>query len=68
VVERSGDVQADIRALTRQFNAALEAQIRENPAEWVWWHRRWRRAPLAHLDLDLEFQYTGQDAVLRGRA
>jgi Kdo2-lipid IVA lauroyltransferase/acyltransferase len=67
VVERSGDVAADIRALTRQFNAALEKQIRENPAEWVWWHRRWRRAPVAHLDLDLEFQYTVQDTVLRGR-
>jgi Kdo2-lipid IVA lauroyltransferase/acyltransferase len=66
-IEPSGDRSADIRALTRQFNAALEAQIRENPAEWVWWHRRWRRAPVAHLDLDRDFQYTVQDTVLRGR-
>jgi KDO2-lipid IV(A) lauroyltransferase len=67
VIERSGDMTTDIRTLTRQFNAALEAQIRENPAEWVWWHRRWRRAPVARLDLDRDFQYTAQDAVLRGR-
>jgi lauroyl/myristoyl acyltransferase len=26
--------------------------VRRNPAEWVWWHRRWRRPPQQHLDLD----------------
>lgn len=57
-VQRSGDTQADIRALTRQFNAALEAQINNNPAEWVWGHGRWRRPPQPHLDLDGVFQYT----------
>jgi KDO2-lipid IV(A) lauroyltransferase len=51
-MEPSGDPQADIRALTRKFNEVLERQIRRNPAEWVWWHRRWRRAPVAQLDLD----------------
>lgn len=56
-VERSGDVRADITALTRAFNAALEAQVRRNPAEWVWWHRRWRRAPQPHLDLDPGVEY-----------
>jgi len=66
-VERSADQEADIRALTKEFNLALEAQIRKNPAEWVWWHRRWRRAPMAHLDLDRDFQYTTQDTVLTGR-
>jgi Kdo2-lipid IVA lauroyltransferase/acyltransferase len=65
--ERSGDSQADIRALTRGFSIALETQIRRNPAEWVWWHRRWRRPPVAHLDLDDHFQYTVQDTVLPGR-
>jgi len=51
VIEHSGDLQADIRSLTRQFNEALERQIRKNPAEWVWWHRRWRRAPVVRVDL-----------------
>ena len=67
VVERSGDRRADVRALTRQFNAALEEQIRKNPAEWVWWHRRWRRAPLSYLDPDHNLAYRSEDAVLRGR-
>jgi len=52
----SGDVQADVTALTHAFSAALEAQIRRNPAEWVWWHRRWRRAPIPQLDPDQGFQ------------
>jgi len=67
VVQRSSDKTADIAALTRQFNVALEAQIRKNPAEWVWWHRRWRHAPLPHLDLDRDFQYTLPNVAMRGR-
>jgi KDO2-lipid IV(A) lauroyltransferase len=31
--------------LTARFTAAIEAAIREAPAEWVWWHERWRRRP-----------------------
>jgi Kdo2-lipid IVA lauroyltransferase/acyltransferase len=65
--ERSTDSPADIRALTREFSVALETQIRRNPAEWVWWHRRWRRPPVAHLDMDDHFQYIFQDTVLPGR-
>ena len=65
VIERTGDTQADIRALTRQFSAALEAQIRSNPAEWVWWHRRWRRPPLPQLDLDEAPSYTRPGSALR---
>jgi len=66
-IEHSGDTHTDIAALTRQFNAALEVHIRRNPAEWVWWHRRWRRAPLPHLEPDRDFQYTPKDAVVRRR-
>jgi KDO2-lipid IV(A) lauroyltransferase len=32
-------------ALTARFTAAIEAQLRRAPAEWVWWHERWRRQP-----------------------
>jgi KDO2-lipid IV(A) lauroyltransferase len=64
LIERSGDFAADVAALTHRFNAVLEAQIRKNPAEWVWWHRRWRRPPRPRLDMDANFQYTNQDAVL----
>ena len=34
-----------VLALTAQFTAAIEAAIRRSPAEWVWWHERWRRQP-----------------------
>jgi KDO2-lipid IV(A) lauroyltransferase len=67
VIERTTDPRADIAALGRQFNHALEAQIRKNPAEWVWWHRRWRRARLPRLDLDRDFQYSSTDAAMRRR-
>jgi KDO2-lipid IV(A) lauroyltransferase len=33
--------------LTARLTAAIEAQIRRAPAEWVWWHERWRRQPPA---------------------
>ena len=67
VIERSDEKRADIAALARQFTVALESQIRRNPAEWVWWHRRWRRQPLPRLDLDRDIQYTSTDAVTPGR-
>ena len=44
--------------MTRQFSAILEERIRQNPAEWVWWHKRWRRKPVPRLDLDPEIQYS----------
>jgi KDO2-lipid IV(A) lauroyltransferase len=34
-----------VRELTARFTAAIEAAIRRAPAEWVWWHERWRRRP-----------------------
>ncbi len=49
---KTGDRDRDIVALTAEFNRLLEAFIREHPAEWIWWHRRWRRPPVPGLDLD----------------
>jgi Kdo2-lipid IVA lauroyltransferase/acyltransferase len=49
---KSGDRQADILELTRRFSQIIEDRIRRQPAEWYWWHRRWRRPPLPHFDLD----------------
>lgn len=34
-----------VTELTARFTAAIEAAIRRSPAEWVWWHERWRRQP-----------------------
>jgi KDO2-lipid IV(A) lauroyltransferase len=35
----------DVTTLTARFTATIEAAIRASPAEWVWWHERWRRQP-----------------------
>jgi len=37
----TGDAAADAEALTIKINEALEAQIRANPGQWLWFHRRW---------------------------
>jgi KDO2-lipid IV(A) lauroyltransferase len=54
---KGGDRRQTIIELTRQFSAVLEERIRQNPEEWVWWHKRWRRGPVPRLDLDTEIQY-----------
>jgi len=48
--DRSG--RERVTDLTARLTAAIEAQIRSAPAEWVWWHERWRRQPTeAHSPL-----------------
>lgn len=49
---KTGDRQRDVVELTRRFSEILEEQIRRNPSEWNWFHRRWRRRPIPGLDLD----------------
>lgn len=41
------DLPPDPEAATAIMTAAIEAQIRRCPAQWVWMHRRWRRQPEA---------------------
>ncbi|MEM9901592.1 MAG: lysophospholipid acyltransferase family protein [Pseudomonadota bacterium] len=33
----------DATEATRAYNAAVEARIRADPAQWFWMHRRWKR-------------------------
>ena len=33
--------EPQVAACLRAVNAAIEAAVRRNPAEWVWYHRRW---------------------------
>jgi KDO2-lipid IV(A) lauroyltransferase len=40
-----------VEELTAHFTQAIEAQIRRNPSEWVWWHRRWRHQPADGVSL-----------------
>lgn len=39
--ERSGDHERDILALTQRLTSKIEEMVRENPAQWLWIHRRW---------------------------
>ncbi len=38
---RTGDRQADTRALTEAVNRCLERWITDRPEQWLWLHRRW---------------------------
>lgn len=38
---RSGEREADVRALMTAVNATLESWIRARPEQWLWLHRRW---------------------------
>src|SRR5213080_3167163 len=40
-----GNGRGRVTEVTARFTAAIETQIRRAPAEWVWWHQRWRRQP-----------------------
>jgi len=40
--EPTGDLHADILALTTKINKSLEENVRTNPEQWLWLHRRWK--------------------------
>jgi KDO2-lipid IV(A) lauroyltransferase len=48
---RSTDVYADAAAVTAALNDALGRIILEDPASWLWIHRRWRGSPDAPADV-----------------
>jgi len=41
-VRDTGRREADVRHITADASQAVEALIRMDPAQWVWFHRRWR--------------------------
>jgi KDO2-lipid IV(A) lauroyltransferase len=41
----TGDVERDVRRITAETTAILEARIREHPELWLWMHRRWKTPP-----------------------
>jgi KDO2-lipid IV(A) lauroyltransferase len=45
VVPRTGDLKADVLALTRAINARVEDWVRREPGQWLWAHRRWKTRP-----------------------
>ena len=42
---QTGDSEEDIRTNTAMFTKKIENAILQNPEQWVWMHRRWRRQP-----------------------
>jgi KDO2-lipid IV(A) lauroyltransferase len=46
-VERTGDLEADVRTLTAALAARLEEQVRVAPEQYFWFHRRWKTKPPA---------------------
>jgi Kdo2-lipid IVA lauroyltransferase/acyltransferase len=42
---QTGDREADALALTALLTAIIEAQVRADPAQWLWIHDRWRHRP-----------------------
>lgn len=44
-VERTESLEADIGRVTAILAARLEAQIREDPTQYFWFHNRWRTRP-----------------------
>jgi KDO2-lipid IV(A) lauroyltransferase len=39
--ESTGDNQRDVETLTAAINAYIEEQVRKEPSQWLWVHRRW---------------------------
>jgi len=39
---RDADGEIDVRAATQMINSVVEGWVREEPAQWLWFHRRWR--------------------------
>jgi KDO2-lipid IV(A) lauroyltransferase len=38
---KTGNTEADRRALMTEVNAVVERWVRERPEQWLWLHRRW---------------------------
>jgi KDO2-lipid IV(A) lauroyltransferase len=39
---RDAEGRVDVAATTQHINSIVEQWVRENPDQWLWFHRRWR--------------------------
>lgn len=53
-VERTGDLDADVRALTAELALRLERQVRVAPEQYFWFHKRWKTRPTAPSETDID--------------
>jgi len=49
-VAPSGDRAADIERITREISNRIEKFVRKAPAQWLWFHRRWRTPPAETIE------------------
>ncbi len=42
---QTGDMEEDIRTLTRSYLAVLEEEVRRSPEQYFWPHKRWKTRP-----------------------
>lgn len=50
-IQRNGDEEEDVRALTAKLSSIIEDYIRRYPEQWLWIHRRWKTRPQGEPDL-----------------
>ena len=43
--------EEEVLRLTRSCNQELEKAIREDPTQWLWFHRRWKTRPPGEPDI-----------------
>jgi KDO2-lipid IV(A) lauroyltransferase len=47
VLSSHSDQEEAVKEDTERFSGFIEDYIRENPSQWLWMHRRWKRVPPA---------------------
>lgn len=52
-----------LESILRVYNSRLEGLLRDYPAQWPWWHRRWRRRPGVSYDQNPEMLPSTNDYV-----
>lgn len=52
VPEETGDLERDVHALTARLARHLEAEIRREPEQYFWFHKRWKSSPPTELPSD----------------
>ncbi|HEX6574936.1 MAG TPA: lysophospholipid acyltransferase family protein [Gemmatimonadaceae bacterium] len=45
-VQRTGNLDADVLALTTELSRRLEEEVRRAPEQYFWFHKRWKTRPL----------------------
>ncbi len=45
VLSSKSDQEEAVKEDTKRFSGFIEDYIRENPSQWLWMHRRWKRVP-----------------------